>query len=74
MFRKIILWFLCKIEQPIVSPSLGDYKCLHCHKRHGVWVSSSPSHIMAENTICGEPLRIEKSPTKRPPDAGDSSQ
>lgn len=95
MFRKIIYWVLCKIDQPIFSPSLGNFACLNCGKVHGVTLKYSayphfanvgrnmaealkphlsPSKMMAEGTIGGEPLQIEKSPTPRVPDAGDSGE
>lgn len=38
MFRKLLLWFFCKIDQPIYSPSLAVIKgiaCIHCGKKHG---------------------------------------
>lgn len=38
-----------------------------------IFKRSSPSYWMAKDTI-GHPVQIEKSPTKRPPDAGNSSQ
>jgi hypothetical protein len=79
MFKKIMLWFLCKIDQPIYSPSRPDKACLHCGKYHGANANifkrhTSPMHLMGENTIGGEPLQIDKSPTKRAPDAGDSAE
>ena len=71
MLRKFLLWFFCKIGSPIISPSLWNYRCLYCHEKHGVFVESSPSRMMARDI--GEQLQDLKSPTKRALDAGDSA-
>ncbi len=47
--KKIFLWFFCKIEFPIISPFLYNYRCLYCNEKHGVFVSSSPSRMMARD-------------------------